>query len=253
MLSVAAMHISLYLFVFCQVQCLFLEVRGNEEEVEYFFTTALQCVVSLQGSNDFVQERRYRELEDHTRTLSVLLAAVARNDPDNRGVGDLLGSLYRCFCNLLRDYEARQSSGIVRNLLPPTTLTGRPGRPRFSISAEQISHCLGIGMTWQRIATSFGINRRTLYRHRQILGVEPLSFATLSNQELDNLVNTILHNTPNAGEAYVLGSLRSRGLRVQRWRVRQSLHRVDPIGRSFRRRHAIRRRVYDVQSPNQLW
>ncbi|MEQ2238673.1 hypothetical protein ILYODFUR_035583, partial [Ilyodon furcidens] len=28
---------------------------------------------------------------------------------------------------------------------------------------------------------------------------------------------------------------------------------VDPIGRSFRRRRTIRRRVYNVQTPNQLW
>ncbi|KAG1954940.1 hypothetical protein F2P79_008969 [Pimephales promelas] len=63
----------------------------------------------------------------------------------------------------------------------------------------------------------------------------------------------ILQRTPNSGETYILGSLRSRGIRIQRWRVRQSLQEIDPVGRSFRRRRAIRRRVYSVQTPNQLW
>lgn len=62
-------------------------------------------------------------------------------------------------------------------------------------------------MTWQRITSCFGIRRRTLYRHRQILGVGPLRYAVLSNQDLDSIVTTILQNTPNVGEAYVLGSL----------------------------------------------
>ncbi|MEQ2276489.1 hypothetical protein XENORESO_021983 [Xenotaenia resolanae] len=35
--------------------------------------------------------------------------------------------------------------------------------------------------------------------------------------------------------------------------VTQCLQEVDPIGQSFRRRRTIRRRVYNVQTPNQLW
>ncbi|XP_034544131.1 uncharacterized protein LOC117816121 [Notolabrus celidotus] len=108
-------------------------------------------------------------------------------------------------------------------------------------------------MNWQCIATCLGVSCRTLYRHRQRLGVEPLAYATLSNDNLNRLVGEILQSTRNAGERYVHGSLRSRGLRIQRWRVRQSLQEVDPIGRSFRRRHAIRRRIYSVPTSNQLW
>lgn len=243
-------------FLLFQVHTLYFEVTANEEDVASFFSTALQCIDSLQSetSNNFYQERLYRTLDDHTRTLSAFLAAVTRYDPDAIDVINLLGSLQRCFCNLLNEHEARQrSTDVINDLTPPTTLTGCPGRPRYTIAAEQISHCLSIGMTWQRIASCFGVNRRTLYRHRQTLGIQPLRYSILSNQELDSIVTLILQNTPNAGEAYVLGSLRSRELRVQRWRVRHSLHRVDPIGRSFRRRHAIRRRVYSVQGPNELW
>lgn len=42
-------------------------------------------------------------------------------------------------------------------------------------------------------------------------------------------------------------------MHVQRARVRESLQRVDPVGRSIRRRYAICRRVYNVHGPNFLW
>lgn len=50
-----------------------------------------------------------------------------------------------------------------------------------------------------------------------------------------------------------IGSLRSRGLSIQRQRVRERLAAVDPVGTMIRTRHAIRRRVYYVRGPNHLW
>ena len=243
------------LFFSLLIQMLYYDAQGNEEDVVSFLRSALQCIESLQRNDpsNFDRVSFYRELDDHARTLSSLHAAVSRSDPSNRDVCHLLGSLHRCFCNLLQGHEARQRSANDNILLPPTSITGHPGRPRYSITREQISHCMSVGMAWQRIATSFGISRRTLHRHRQLHGILPFTFAVMTNEELDSLVTVILQSTPNAGEAYVLGSLRSRDLRIQRWRVRDSLNRVDPIGRSFRRRRAIRRRSYSVLSPNQLW
>ncbi|MED6255570.1 hypothetical protein ATANTOWER_011539 [Ataeniobius toweri] len=55
------------------------------------------------------------------------------------------------------------------------------------------------------------------------------------------------------GKRCVLGGLRSRNIRIQRWRVRHCLQHLDPIGRAFRCRHTIRRRINNVQTPNQLW
>ena len=53
--------------------------------------------------------------------------------------------------------------------------------------------------------------------------------------------------------AYVRGGLKGRQVNVQRRRVRASIQRVDPIGRSIRKRYAICRRVYNVRGPNHLW
>ena len=60
-------------------------------------------------------------------------------------------------------------------------------------------------------------------------------------------------STPNANERYVIGSLPARGIRIQRWGIRQILQEIDPVGRSLRRSQAIRRRVNSVQTPNELW
>ncbi|XP_071855361.1 uncharacterized protein [Apostichopus japonicus] len=63
----------------------------------------------------------------------------------------------------------------------------------------------------------------------------------------------ILQISPDAGERYVIGALTGRGVRTQRWRLRQSISRVDPISRLLRRSYAICRGTYHVPCPNHLW
>jgi len=63
----------------------------------------------------------------------------------------------------------------------------------------------------------------------------------------------MLSQTPYAGESYVSGGLRARGIFVQRHRIRDILSEIDPVGRALRRRAAIQRRQYNVRAPNHLW
>ena len=58
---------------------------------------------------------------------------------------------------------------------------------------------------------------------------------------------------PRCGERYTQGALRRRGIWVQRWRVRDALINLDPIGRACRRAQQIPRRPYRVPHPNFLW
>lgn len=240
------------------VQFFLLGVSSNENDIRHFFNNVLQCMEQMQreATYSFVHERLYGELADHIHTISGFLS-ISRfvEDSRNREAVNTLQSLYGCLNFLMTAYETRQRTRSENSfvLLPPPVMTGQQGRPQYSISEEQISHLVSLGMNWQSTATCLGVSCRTLYRHRQRLGVQPLTYATLSNDDLNSFVGEILQHTTNAGERYVHGSLRSRGLRIQRWRVRQSLQEVDPIGRSFRRRHAIRRRIYSVPTPNQLW
>lgn len=240
--------------------CLFfiLGVSSNENDLRFYFNNVLQCIERLHGeaTDCYVHERLHGELREHIQTLSGFLS-ISRfvQDPRNREAVNTLQSLFG-FLNFLltaSDTRLRTRSENSHVLLPPSLLSGHQGRPRYSISREQISHLVSLGMNWQSIATCLGVSCRTLYRHRQQLAIPPLTYTALSNDNLTRVVGEILQSTTNAGERYVHGSLRSRGLRIQRWRVRQSLREIDPIGRSLRRRHTIRRRIYSVPTPNQLW
>jgi len=47
--------------------------------------------------------------------------------------------------------------------------------------------------------------------------------------------------------------LRSRGINVQRQRIRETLYSIDPHGADRRLRRALHRREYKVEAPNSLW
>ena len=82
---------------------------------------------------------------------------------------------------------------------------------------------------------------------------ETSAWSTVTDSELEEIVQDIRRFTPNIGERRLLGVLRSRGYRVQRRRVCECLRRVDPLGTALRWRPVIYRRKYSVPTPNALW
>ena len=81
----------------------------------------------------------------------------------------------------------------------------------------------------------------------------PYRFADISDADLDQSVTAVKEQMPDVGERMITGALRSNGIHVPRRRVRQSLHRVDPINVALRWRPRIQRRPYSVPGPNSLW
>ena len=59
---------------------------------------------------------------------------------------------------------------------------------------------------------------------------EESSWTQISDSDLERIVQEIQELTPNIGQARLLGALRSRGLNIQRWRVRNCLRTLDPVG-----------------------
>lgn len=78
----------------------------------------------------------------------------------------------------------------------------------------------------------------------------PLS--TLTNDELDILIQRLREHYGRAGVTMIDGMLRSLGYRLPRECIRESLMRIDPVRRVFQQIQ-IRRRVYSVPGPNALW
>ena len=56
-----------------------------------------------------------------------------------------------------------------------------------------------------------------------ITGDEDLSWTQISDTDLEKIVQEIQTLIPNIGQARLLGTLRSRGLNIQRWRVKNCL------------------------------
>ena len=59
--------------------------------------------------------------------------------------------------------------------------------------------------------------------------------------------------TPDICRSRMFGALRSRGLHIQRWKVREILRKIYPVGTALRWNKAIYRIKYSVPCPNALW
>ena len=128
------------------------------------------------------------------------------------------------------------------------------GRPREEVDIYEIEYLRTIGFHWSEVALLLGSSRSTLYRRLSELGIDPhLHYSSITDSQLDREIRAIKLQHPNDGEVLVAANLRSRGIHVQRSRLRASIHRIDPDGVETRRRIAVHRRVYCVPHPNYIW
>lgn len=134
----------------------------------------------------------------------------------------------------------------------PTHSGGR-GRPKVHLNIDQIELLRSSGYTWCEIASVILVSRTTLWRRVREAGVLADPFTDISDQELDCVVRDFQNRHPNSGQVLTHGYLNSIGIHVQRYRVRGSIARVDPLGPLLRRRQPITRRRYSVRGPNSLW
>ena len=148
----------------------------------------------------------------------------------------------------LRTLTREMSSSIEQSLVVASR-----GRPRIEIGQEQLEYLVESRFRIKDIAALFNCSTRTVERRMRELHISLTSYTAISDGELDNIICAITSAYPQCGEKSVSGRLRSRGIHVQRQRVRGSLRRVDPSGVERRRRRVLHRREYSVESPNALW
>lgn len=131
---------------------------------------------------------------------------------------------------------------------------GTRGRPSVVIDVEQVYALRGYHFKWNQIANIFCIHRSTMWRKLKELNYNfDQAYSNLSNEELKTEVKVIKQNHPLAGERMVVGFLRAKGFHIQRWKVRESIHSVDPLNCVNRWLHKNQRWVYSVPGPNSLW
>lgn len=127
------------------------------------------------------------------------------------------------------------------------------GRPSKSVSADDIKPLLDLKVPIAVIAKRLGISRSTLFNKMKVFGLEPPKYSGVAKKDLTSHIQSIKKDHPNCGEKVVSGHLRSRGLHVQRAKVREIIREVDSERVEARRRRALKRREYSVPCPLFLW
>ena len=112
----------------------------------------------------------------------------------------------------------------------------------------------GLKFKWNKIAEILGVSRSKLYRRLSEEGIpDELQYSSITDRQLDTIILRIKESHPHDGEVMMLGHLQREGIRIQRWRLRASIHRVDPINTALRKSRTVRHRVYSVSGPNAVW
>ena len=237
------------------------------QTVEEYFNSLPGLVVQTRRhlfSNDVnILENFSRGLED---SLNIVNTLQTRFEQSQVSVGLLLNirrlirELHRLFSSIegtLLDFS-HEDDNIGRCFVSETT--GHNGRPKVEVSKEIIERLFAIHRSWQTVASILGISVRTLRRRRtefQIPVSNPIgprkTYSEINEEDLLSNVREIINTLPDAGESYVIGSLRRRGIFIQRHRIRDAINKIDPVGRALRKSVSVLRRVYSVPAPNSLW
>lgn len=142
---------------------------------------------------------------------------------------------------------------MIGHVVDEEIVSAARGRPRITIEQGQLLFLIENNFRIVDIARIFHCSRRTIERRMTEMSIRPSDFSDICDLDLDAHLEGIISIHPQCGEKTISGQLRSWGLKIQRRRIRESIHQVDPIGVQMRSRMSLHRREYHVDSPNSLW
>ena len=97
------------------------------------------------------------------------------------------------------------------------------------------------------------MSERTVLRRMVEYGLKITNFSNISNDQLGSDFLTLTNDYPFCGETILRELLKGRGIIIQRYRFKDSMHRVSEVGIQSRRKGRLKRRVYNVKGANHLW
>ncbi|XP_069104908.1 uncharacterized protein [Argopecten irradians] len=216
-------------------------------------------------------------LQAISRNVITVTRQLDQDNPDRRHLAAIIRSSITNLRRIAPSLSADTVSGIEASLTElqrgiedspaadnqPTaeivdsgdTGTRSRGRPAIKVDLVFVKRQLNRGYTAKKIAEQLNCSPSLIYKTLRDggLNVGSAKFSIIDDEELDRTVQQIHTDHPNAGYVMMNGYLRSRGIKVQRSRVRSSLMRVDPHGTAQRWSSTISRRTYRVPVPNSLW
>ena len=229
-------------------------MKSNEsnmaEEPRFVRDRVRNCILNILRQVQGARNEAERLGNVHFR-LQWLLDIVTRYSQTSfieREVVDLLSGALRSLTEVC--------DTTANNIEVEAVFTGDRGRPTYNIPYEQVNFLVERRFTTAQMANLLGVSESTVQRRlrRFDLSVRG-TYSTLTDQELDSMVQEILTAQPNTGNKRMTGYLAARGVRIQQRRVRESMCRVDPEGTLLRalELNVINRRRYSVPSPLALW
>ena len=228
--------------------------------IEGFFVSLGRLLESAEGQRNTASsdtaEFFSRRLRENERTVVTLILRIEEAFPNEVGVISDLNELVFIMNELSRDFDrivedserfTFTASSSLNDRLSAVARNGLVGRPRLQILQEQLQTLHNdAGFRWADIGRILGISEITLRRRRHEFGL-PVGvgedFSDISNDDLDEYVRKILEVTPSAGRRLVEGGLRQRELRIQRYRIQESIRRVDPVVSTLRAAQQIARKI----------
>ena len=81
------------------------------------------------------------------------------------------------------------------------------GRPKLEVDRERLQYLRSLHFTWGQIASLSGISTKTVQRRAKEYGIT--KYSDVSDPTLDNVIRSILHANPAAGEVMIIGHLHS--------------------------------------------
>ena len=127
------------------------------------------------------------------------------------------------------------------------------GAPEFCIPVSVLEAYIEDDFTIQEISHLLNVSESTVYRRMRRYNLSKMEFSDISDDDLDEIIGQLTVEFPFCGENMLKQLLREKGIKVQRMRLRDSIHRVDNAGVEIRKRGRLRRRAYNVKGPNHLW
>ena len=122
------------------------------------------------------------------------------------------------------------------------------GRPQAEVDRQQLVFLRSMSFSWNDKAGILGVSVKTAQRRAKEWGIT--TYTTISDLELHQMEREFKVEFPNNGEAILKGHLESKGVHVQRHRLRNAIWRV--VGHPPSLHPPIRTRTYSVPGPNAL-
>ena len=135
----------------------------------------------------------------------------------------------------------------------PEKTSSVSGAPKYNIDKFTLETLLDIDFKILNIGKLLQVSERTVYRRMAQFGLQKREFSDIDDDNLDIIVSNIIKDFPRCGEQMLREILMAKEVKVQRWRLRDSIHRIDLTGTKERKSGRFHRRVYNVMAPNHLW